>query len=555
MILQYFIVLFLCVSGSIQAMEIMEDKDEYVMCMSSAMTLINKEHPQEYWETVVSQNWNNNESEREKFKDRFSKPRYITYSDNDIVGNQFVADILPHMIRSNQKRISSKDCEMLACLLWQKDAEIRMKYQKCLMRLGDLPEHELNIIGAFTKRSGKDTLRCVNKALNQKIISQDELYEQLYQAVGSVFRSGFEDATELERLLCYNTFKPCGYGELLEAIKDNNSNIPLIKHCMLLAKRDVDRYKLLLCDIKVTFNEYLYSCIDVAMKQKNNIDVLKTLIEAEEKSEAPLMLQAMEQNNISMMRMLVNYGVDINTIYKGFPLLQHAVRKGKTEIVEELVTYSGLDINQKNERDMTALFFAYINFNEKHQETSDFMKNLYFQDVACMMRVLMKAGANPELDRYSKDSAYGKIICTNIQKCLTLECDKEQLMLQVIKQDNISMMRVLVKNVVDINTIYAVLLHAVKEINIEAVKELIAYPGLDLNKRNDMQRLWGPKFNSALYYAVNNISLCKDQARMSEVNEIIQILLNAGADPKPIAEAFEGSFFGSMVSSFIQVKS
>src|SRR5579863_6307681 len=101
MVLQYFAALLLFISYSIQAMETVED--EYVMCMSSAMTLINNERPKEYWESFVSQYWRNNESEREELKNIFSKPRHITYCDSDIVGNQFVADMVPHMMQSNKK--------------------------------------------------------------------------------------------------------------------------------------------------------------------------------------------------------------------------------------------------------------------------------------------------------------------------------------------------------------------------------------------------------------------------------------------------------------------
>lgn len=363
-------------------------ENEYVMCMAPMMTLVSKGCSKEYWETACRQAWKNDQSVRENFENIFRKPQPNT-SHNDVVGNQFIADMVPNMMQLNKEGLSKEDCEIIACVLWQKDAGFRMEYQKnCAKRalvehkkLDNLPEHALNIIGAFTKRSGKDTLKCVNKALNAKVISQDELYKRYNKAVDYAIKH--KDSTEQNRLLCYNTFRPNAHQELREAVNNSNPNLRLIEHCIVLAKRYVD------------FNKVLYQCIEAAMKYDNNADVLKLLIAAEKKpngfgwdKEVPLMLQAMKQGNIPMMRVLVNYGVDINAIYEGLTLLEHAVHEGKIELVEELIAYPSLDIDKKNGWGETALFLAVQNikpFTQSHD----------------IIRALLNAGADPECGEYN----------------------------------------------------------------------------------------------------------------------------------------------------------
>jgi hypothetical protein len=76
-----------------------------------------------------------------------------------------------------------------------------------------LPKHQLNIIASFTKRAGKDTLRCVNKKLNKKIISQDVLlYAQYHEA------NQRKDHDTMNLLSRYNTFTPDIHAELIDML-------------------------------------------------------------------------------------------------------------------------------------------------------------------------------------------------------------------------------------------------------------------------------------------------------------------------------------------------
>ncbi|HSC25212.1 MAG TPA: hypothetical protein VLB80_03295 [Candidatus Babeliales bacterium] len=89
----------------------------------------------------------------------------------------------------------------------------------CSSTLDQLPKHELNIIGGFTKRTGKDTLRCINKILNKKIISQDDLYAQYATAKQN------NDQKTTNQLQYYNTFIPHMTFETINTIKNNNMRL------------------------------------------------------------------------------------------------------------------------------------------------------------------------------------------------------------------------------------------------------------------------------------------------------------------------------------------
>jgi hypothetical protein len=82
----------------------------------------------------------------------------------------------------------------------------------CSGNLDKLPKHQLNIIASFTKRAGKDTLRCVNKKLNKKIISQDVLYAQYHEA------NQRKDHDTMNLLSRYNTFTPDIHAELIDML-------------------------------------------------------------------------------------------------------------------------------------------------------------------------------------------------------------------------------------------------------------------------------------------------------------------------------------------------
>jgi len=341
MVLQYFVTFLLFISCSTQTMEITEDV--YVICVAPMMTLVNKGCSKEYWETVARQNWNNNKFEQENFRNILCNSHSVSSLGNDVVGNEFVAEMVPLMMQLNKEATSKAGCEMVARMLWLKDVEFRKKYQKYCTKqasdgyriLDDLPKHELNIIAAFTGRVGKDTLRCVSKTFHQKIISQDELYKCYYKSIS-------EDKAEAKRLLCYNLFHPTIHNELLEAIKDNNINIPFIKQCIAQGKR------------YTKFNETLYQCIEIIMNRDNNAKILKMLIEAEQEQksyhwyddEMPLILQVIKQDNIVLMRLLIKYGINVNAKYDYRTVLQYAVKEGKIEFVKELLACPDLDINK-----------------------------------------------------------------------------------------------------------------------------------------------------------------------------------------------------------------
>ena len=429
---KYFAALFLFTSYSAQSMEITTSstkindlaitvissiENEYVMCTAPMMMLMSKANSKEFCEMVLRRDWKNNKSVRRDFKDIFRNPQPITSLGDDIVGNKFVAGMVPLMKLFNKKGFSEEDCEVIARLLWQKNGkELRTVYQQswetipALLKhitLNILPEHALNIIGSFTKRSGKNTLRCVNKTLNAKIISQDKLYERYDKVKES------RDKTEMNRLLSYNTFTPEGKFEFLDAIKDNNSS--LAKYCFekYCIKRDkIDTFE-------------LYSYIEAVMERGNNADILKMLIRAEKQyafdNSTPLMLMAVDRNNIPLMRVLVKHGVDINLANRdGLTALMYAVHYKKIELIKELITYSGLDINKqaKNHKyssKTTALIVATENIEPYDRPYADCWKNQSYD----IIRALLDAGADPELaDRNGRTplEVAHKIVAKQIKK-------------------------------------------------------------------------------------------------------------------------------------------
>ncbi len=145
----------------------------------------------------------------------------------------------------------------------------------CSDRFDKLPKHELNIIASFTKRPGKDTLRCVNKTLNAKIISQDDLYARYENAKlhkdPRTIQALLEYNTfvipnmhhvDIEAFLRYNIYKiPNLHSELINAIKDNN--IPLAIYCLNRLPRFMGHFQ--------------HNCINIATSN-GNIDMVKILL-------------------------------------------------------------------------------------------------------------------------------------------------------------------------------------------------------------------------------------------------------------------------------------
>lgn len=127
--------------------------------------------------------------------------------------------------------------------------------EQALITFDQLPQHELNIIASFNKRAGKDALRSVNKVLNNKIISQDQLYERYEIAKQS------SNTREMSLLGRYNTFIPVIYLEVMDAIEDNNEK--LAKWCLSKIP----------C-ISTPFLEF--SCVRAAIK-RGNISMVKML--------------------------------------------------------------------------------------------------------------------------------------------------------------------------------------------------------------------------------------------------------------------------------------
>jgi ankyrin repeat protein len=370
---KYFAALVLFASYSAQSMDKVANtkqrrEDIYVMCMAPMMrlvngglaseeawmTLVDAGCSQDYCEAFARQNWKKNKADRRKFKNIFCNPQLtiadalptISY-DSYAVGDGFVVDMMPHMLKFNKIEMPKEVCKMTARLLWQEDAELRMEYQKYFMQqalaehktLADLPSHLLNIIGAFTKRSGKATLKCVSKALDVKIIAQSDLHA-LYREAN---KEG--DKKAMNQLQCYSTFTPEPKGELFDAIKDNN--MQLVKHCIAQVKGHDDSFSTL----------KLYKCIKVAMERGSNADIVKMLI-AEEKaiSGQPLTLWAEGHDNVPLMRFLVAHGVDINRADgDGNTALTCAAQSGKVKFVKELITYPGIDINKRDRDGKTAL--------------------------------------------------------------------------------------------------------------------------------------------------------------------------------------------------------
>ena len=126
----------------------------------------------------------------------------------------------------------------------------------CKNTFDKLPKHELNMIASFTKRPGKDTLRCVNKALNTKIISQDELYvcyndanrRKDTRAIQTLLQYDTfvipeMNHTDIKNFLRYNIYKiPNLHSELLNAIKDNN--IALATYCLNRLPKFMELYQI-----------------------------------------------------------------------------------------------------------------------------------------------------------------------------------------------------------------------------------------------------------------------------------------------------------------------
>jgi hypothetical protein len=127
--------------------------------------------------------------------------------------------------------------------------------EQSIILFDQLPKHELNCIAAYTKRSGKDTLRCVNKHLNNKIISQDQLYVLYAQAKES------KNEMEMRMLSKYSTFTPYIAPEIIDAIQDNNEK--LTTWCL-------NKMPL----INVPFLEI--SCMEAAIK-KGNLSMVRKL--------------------------------------------------------------------------------------------------------------------------------------------------------------------------------------------------------------------------------------------------------------------------------------
>ncbi len=348
--------LFLFISYNAQCMDITHcpknsKEDEFIMCMASMLTVCNKVYSQEEFEMFCRQNWNNNKAMRQNFKSFLRNPQPITSHEDAVVGNEFVADMVPHMMVFNKHGWSKGDCEAVARLLWYNDVKFRREYKKSKQTLvghrtlDNLSEHTLNIIGAFTKRSGKDTLRCVNRTLNQKIISQDELYER-YNEAKKLINTYFKK-TEMNRLLCYSRFTPELKYEMLEAIKHNNA--PFIRY--FLRKYDFT-------------NVDLYHYLAAAIKSGNSADILKMLI-------AVGVINRIDRSSVTV--------------------LQHAVIKGKIELVRQLVAHPGVDINQQDEWGRTALFLAVENIKPFDQLSYD------------MIKVLLDAGADHEIAAIYRD--------------------------------------------------------------------------------------------------------------------------------------------------------
>jgi len=302
-------------------------EDEYVMCAVPMMKLVNMERPGESWERVVRQNWKK-ESVRENFKKIFcnAQPKANLGTDFFVV-NRFVADMVPLMMQFNKQGLSKKDCEGIARLLWQNDAEFREEYQKYFTHLL----------------------------------------------------------------------------ELFEAIKDNN--ISSITKCI---SREI-------CNSGLFTTLELYHCIKATMELYNNNElhhdnvdeILKTLISLENKDyfiweghpdfkgkRTSLMLQAIKEDNIPMMRLLASHGADVNNGYWGVKPLMYAVINGKIELVKELTTYSGLDIDDENNSESeTALCRATHRIRKaKWFFQEEGIDKLYYE----IVRVLLDAGADPE---------------------------------------------------------------------------------------------------------------------------------------------------------------
>ena len=335
---QYFAALFLFISYNAQCMDIAHcsqqikevKKDEFVMCIVPMVMLLNRDCPEEYLEKLCRENWSNYKSVRQKFKTVLRNPQPITRRADVVVGDEFVAEMVPRMMGLNKHGWSKGDCEVVARLLWRQDAECRMEYQKVKQRsaaqktLDNLPEHPLNIIGKFTKRSGKDTLRCVSKALNEKVISQDELYE-CYNEAQKLINTDLKK-TEINRLLCYNRFIPQLKYEMLEAIKDKN--IPFIDYF---------------------FKKYDFTNLD-----------LYGYFEAAMKNYSP-----------DIGRILMRVDIINRVDRSGFTVLHHAVNKGNIELVKAIIFNPSIDINKQDGWGRTALFLAAQNIKPFVQSSYD----------------------------------------------------------------------------------------------------------------------------------------------------------------------------------------
>lgn len=154
--------------------------------------------------------------------------------------------------------------------------------------LDQLPLHELNLIAAPTKRSGKDSLRCVNKALNKKIISQDQLYT-LYDRAYRTYNIG-----KLHVLDTYCIFTPHIKIELIDAIKNNDEK--LTQWCLNTAPNITDAFLNL-------------KCIEPAVRN----------------------------GNLALIKILLSYCSNEGKEYMVNSITQYAAQYGKIEIVKAFV--------------------------------------------------------------------------------------------------------------------------------------------------------------------------------------------------------------------------
>ena len=308
------------------------------------------------------------------------------------------------------------------------------------------------------------------------------------------------------------------------------------------------------------YNQPVIYCLleSDAVENHNKNDIVKIIIKSGDnlnvinRQERNLLFDAVAQQNIEMIKLLIKKGADINTLnfrdrQKG-TLLFEAVGQQNIDIVKLLIE-SDADVNILNRQRTTPLFNATLKENIE------------------IAKLLIESGADVNLqDEQGRTALFEAVITNNIEIVKLLiksgadvNLQDEQgktLLFDAVAQQNIEIVKLLIESGADVNFQdkygETSLFNAVAQQNIEIVRLLIK-SGANLNLKNINGKT--PLFSAVMKNKIEIVKLLiksganvnlQDEygktpifyATVSNQRKIVKLLIKSGADREYIKDLY-----------------